>query len=187
MKKEKGFIKNFIADSYKGMKYKKDERFAHVIITYDLNSATSTAYKEVDEQLRNCNFIKGIRFRPTRDNPFFDVFYLPKNTYAAYAMSKDYKNINALRDRSEKIIRDILDVQLKYGEADGYNYFVFTAKEWSFAAGEKYREIIDCHGKEEDGASKLLTKCTTCGLMVYNMENHIEKFHKNDNKRRKND
>jgi len=141
MAEKKKFEEEFIADTYKGKKYKKEGRMTHVIITYDLKNATSTAYKEIDEHLKNYNFIKSIRFkRASHGSSFFDRFELPKNTYAIAVKSADYKKVSELRDKAEKIIKDILELQLRWGDLDGYHYFVFTAAAWSLAAGRKYRE-----------------------------------------------
>lgn len=49
-----------------------------------------------------------------------------------------------------------------------------------FSNSKNKNENIGCCEDEEDDASRLLKKCTTCGLKVYDMNNHVKKFHKKE-------
>jgi len=131
-------IKNFVSDSYKSPNYSKDEQVKYVIITYDVYNANSSAYREIHNYLEKHNFMKSIKYKRNNsknNTVYYDVAQMPKNTYTAFA-GDDFKNINRLRDHAEHLIRGILDSLLEYRRITGYNYFVFTANEWSFASGE---------------------------------------------------
>ena len=133
--------KEYLHDSFKNTKYDNHERCHYIILTFDLINATSSVYKEIDEHLEKCNFKKRIRAKvhPSSEEYPYEPIETPKNTYIAIADLKKYKNLNRARDTAEKVLRDFLDNQVKWSEIEGYNYLVFVAKEWSWAAGKKGR------------------------------------------------
>jgi len=137
---EKYLYENYLQDSYN--KYKlNEERKYYFIITFDLSNASSIAYKEINECLTNSNFSKIIAKKNDEQKYPYDFMDTPNNTYLGTTLVKNRKELNMLRNKYDRFIKDILDKQLDYGQIDGYNYLIFVAATWAWGAGQKKRYI----------------------------------------------
>lgn len=132
--------KMFLSDSHSNEKYEKGE-YKYIVITFDLNGAESRkVYDEISKELLELGFRKYIqkRVKDKAEKSPYEFFDLPRNTYVAAAEGPKFHNINRLRDDAEKTVKDKLEPLLKCGEVEGFNYFVFVAKDWSWSCGRMW-------------------------------------------------
>jgi hypothetical protein len=124
------YVTVFLRDTHKNQKNER-EKTHYIIVTFDLKGATdANVYKAIDQKFNDMSLRKYVKVPD-------ELIDLPRNTYASLALKSDYENINRLRDNVEKAVKDILEFHLKYGEIEGFAYFVFVAGYWSWAAGSK--------------------------------------------------